>query len=202
MSHRIDPLPRDATPELEPYFKTFEDRMGFVPNSMLTMQRVPGLVKAAAALGQAVYDPNGRVPMGLKSCMAEISSKVAGCLYCQAHFSTNASRMDIDNEKLEAVWSYERSDLFSDAEKAALDFASAASQVPNAVTDEHFATLRKYWDEEQIVEMLGLIAYVGFLNRWNDSMATPLEDFPGGFATSRFGAQGFHYGKHERQSGE
>jgi alkylhydroperoxidase family enzyme len=59
-------------------------------------------------------------------------------------------------------------------EKAAMDFASAAASVPNAVTDELIVQLRQHWDDGQIVEIMAVIALFGFLNRWNDSMATPL----------------------------
>ena len=57
---------------------------------------------------------------------------------------------------------------------ATLDFAVAAASVPNAVTDDMFVVLRKHWTEEQIVEIVGVIALFGFLNRWNDTLATPL----------------------------
>jgi alkylhydroperoxidase family enzyme len=46
---------------------------------------------------------------------------------------------------------------------------------PNAVNDEIANHLRNYWNEGEIVEMLGVIALFGYLNRWNDSMGTELE---------------------------
>ena len=197
-SPRLDPLRREDVPELEEYFRTFERRMGFVPNSVLTMSRRPKVVRALAALGQAVYDVEGGVlPMGLKSMVAELSSRSTGCLYCQAHFSTNMSRMDVTDERIEALWSFRTSSLFTAAEKAAFEFAIAASSVPNAVTDDHFIDLRRHYTEEQIVELLATIGYVGYLNRWNDSMATPLEEFPSRFAKARFGDR-WEKGKHDR----
>ena len=69
------------------------------------------------------------------------------------------------------------SPLYSAAERAALDLAVAAGAVPNAATDQMFLELRKHWTEEQIVEIVGVIAVFGF-NRWNDTLATPLEDEP------------------------
>ena len=196
---RIDPLAREDVPELEEFFQTFEKRMGFVPNSVKTMARRPKVVKALAALGQAVYDvEEGVLPMGLKSCVGQISSTASGCLYCQAHFSTNASRMNISDEKIESLWEFETSPLFSDEERVALRFAIAASQVPNNVTDEHFAELRKYFSEEQIVELLATISYVGYLNRWNDSMGTPIEDFPREYGESHLQNIDWHPGKHGR----
>ncbi|HEY4644710.1 MAG TPA: carboxymuconolactone decarboxylase family protein [Steroidobacteraceae bacterium] len=198
LSPRLHPLKREDVPELEEYLRTFERRMGFVPNSILTMARRPKIVKALAALGQAIYDVEGGVlPMGLKSMVAELSSRSTGCLYCQAHFSTNMSRMDVADERIEALWEYRTNNLFSAAEKAAFEFAVAASMVPNAVTDDHFLELRQHYTEEQIVELLATIGYVGYLNRWNDSMATPLEDFPSRFAKARFGER-WDKGKHDR----
>ena len=44
------------------------------------------------------------------------------------------------------------------------------------VTDEIAENLRKYWNEGEIVEMMGVVALFGFLNRWNDSMGTEMED--------------------------
>ncbi len=196
---RIDPLPREAVPELEEFFLTFERRMGFVPNSVKTMAQRPKILQAVAALGLAVYDvEHGVLPMGLKSMAAQVSSTATGCLYCQAHFSTNASRMDISDEKIEHLWEFETNSLFTDEERVALRFAIAASQVPNAVTDEHFDELRQYYNDEQIVELLATISYVGYLNRWNDSMGTPIEDFPRTFAQEHLQGQRWEPGKHAR----
>jgi hypothetical protein len=68
--------------------------------------------------------------------------------------------------------------------------------VPNAVTPEIGANLRRHWDDGDIVEMLGVIALFGYLNRWNDSMATTLEA-PGEDAASRnIARHGWEKGKH------
>ncbi len=68
--------------------------------------------------------------------------------------------------------------------------------MPNAVTAEIAAELKRHWDEGEIVEILGVIALFGYLNRWNDSMATTLE--PGAAATGerRLAPSGWDRGKH------
>lgn len=48
--------------------------------------------------------------------------------------------------------------------------------VPNAVDAKIKEELYKYWNEGEIVEMLGVISLFGYLNRWNDSMGTTLEE--------------------------
>jgi hypothetical protein len=50
--------------------------------------------------------------------------------------------------------------------------------VPNAVTDADFAELKKHYTEAQIVDIVAVIALFGFLNRFNDTMATELEASP------------------------
>jgi alkylhydroperoxidase family enzyme len=115
-----------------------------------------------------------------------------------AHTAGGALHFGVEDKKLAAVWEYQTSSLYSTAERVTLDFALAASSVPNGVTDEMFAELRKYWTEEQIVEIVGVISLFGFLNRWNDTMATPLEDEPIEVAEKYLARGGWKVGKHSR----
>lgn len=195
---RLAPLPPDHTPELKDQFEVARKRMGFVPNSMLIMQRNPKLARGFGALSSAVWDPDGKVDLGLKRLLAHVSSRAAGCKYCMAHTAEGASKLGVEQQKLDAVWDYQSSPLFNAAERAALDVAVAAGCVPNAVTDAMFLELRKHWSDDQVVEIVGTIALFGFLNRWNDTMATPLEDEPLHFGETHLAAQGWDAGKHLR----
>jgi uncharacterized peroxidase-related enzyme len=193
---RLKPLPPETTPELKAHFDFFLGTLGFTPNSVLTMQRKPHLVKAFAQLNAAVMAPDGEVELGFRRLVGHLASKASGCLYCQAHTLLGAKNFGVSEEKLAAVWTYASSDLYSPAEKIALDFALAAASQPNAVTDSMFAELSAHWSEGQIVEILGVVSMFGFLNRWNDSMATPLEHVPLAVAQEAAGAHGFEAGKH------
>jgi uncharacterized peroxidase-related enzyme len=193
---RIAPLPPEHSPELREQFESMKKNLGFVPNSILIMQRVPKLAKALAALTGAIWDPESKVDRGFKRLIAHVSSRAAGCQYCMAHTAGGALHFGIDDDKLAAVWDYQTSPLFSDAERAALDFTVAASSVPNAVTDDMFLTLRKYWTEDQIVEIVGCISVFGFLNRWNDTLATPLESEPIEVGEKFLAQRGWSPGKH------
>jgi hypothetical protein len=64
------------------------------------------------------------------------------------------------------------------------------------VTDAQFAELRQHWSDGEIVEILGVVAMFAFLNRWNDTMATPLEASPTAIADMALGGQGWTAGKH------
>lgn len=192
---RVDPLSKDEASKRTGSFDWIEAILGFVPNSMLIMSRKPELVAGFKALVTAALAP-GKVSLEMKALVAHVSSRAAGCVYCSAHTGHISDLRGVDATKFDAVWDYERSDLFSDAERAALVIAQGASAVPNAVTDADFAEAKKYWDDEQLVEIMGVIAVYGFLNRWNDTLATPLEPDPVSFGESRLASSGWSVGKH------
>ncbi|PTW62534.1 putative peroxidase-related enzyme [Breoghania corrubedonensis] len=174
MAH-IPPLARDTHADFKERFDHYETTRGFIPNSILTMQRRPGIAAAFMELNKAVlYE--GTVPEELKMLVSLIASQASGCRYCQAHMANLASIYKASDARIRAVWEYETSDLFSDAERAALNLAFKASIVPNAVEEADFAAVRAHFDEGQIVEIVGTIALFGYLNRWNDTMATDLEE--------------------------
>ncbi|MGB3751864.1 MAG: carboxymuconolactone decarboxylase family protein [Arcobacteraceae bacterium] len=193
---RMKPLPTDYNEkELKTTFDHFNKTLGFVPNSFLTMQRRPKIVTAFTQLNGAIFSKDGIVDLGFKRLIGHMSSFASGCQYCKAHTAVSASRHGISTEKLEAIYEYNTSPLYSDRERIALDFALAAASVPNGVTDEMYEELNSFWNEEEIVEILAVVAMFGFLNRWNDSMGTPLESEPKDLALKHL--DGFTVGKHQ-----
>lgn len=195
MAH-IDPLPADHTPELADTFGHFEQILGFVPNSLLTLQRRPAIVRAFGELTAAVMDPEGSVDPAFKRLLAHFSSRAAGCQYCEAHSLVAAGISGLPEAKLEDLWSYQTSEHYTEAERAALDFALAAGAVPNEVDEALMARLKEHWSDEQIVELLAAVCLYGFLNRWNDSMATDLEDGPKALGERILKSGGWTGGKH------
>ncbi len=195
---RMTPLPIEdcPDPELRVTLEHFVNTLGFVPNSLLTMQRVPAIAMAVVQMNKAVFGPDGQVDLGLKRLIAHMASFASGCQYCKAHTTVSATRHGIDEQKMAAIYEYRTSPLFSDAERVALEYALAAASVPNAVTDDLYAELAGHWSEEQIVEILGVVCMFGVFNRWNDSMATPLEEEPITAAGALLGDKGWEIGKH------
>ena len=191
----MQPLRREDHPELEELFRLYDDTMSFVPNSLFTMARRPEILGAFSELITQIWR-TGTVPVGLKPLIAIVASTAAGCRYCQAHETVDAKLRGVPEEKIAEIGNFEASALYDDAERAALRFARDASVVPNAVTPTHFEELRRHWDEGEIVEILSVVWLFGFLNRWNDSMATDLEEIPAAFAGRTIGSQGWEPGKH------
>ena len=117
-----------------------------------------------------------------------------------AHTANNAGMRGVEADKVAALWEYESSPLFSDAERAALRFAQAAASVPNMVTDEDADAVKQHFGEDGVVEILAVVSWYGFLNRWNDSLATELEEIAFDKASETLTDTSWDAGKHRPTS--
>ncbi|VXB93265.1 Peroxidase [Flavobacterium sp. 9AF] len=192
----VTPLPPDHDNETKELATFFNETLGFCPNSVLTMQHRPAISKAFINLNMAVMENQGRVTSALKRMIAWVSSNATGCRYCQAHAIRAAERYGAEQEQLDNIWEYKTHPAFSEAERAALDFSLAASLVPNTVDETIKTELYKHWNEGEIVEMLGVISLFGYLNRWNDSMGTTLEEGAIESGNQYLEKTGWEVGKH------
>ena len=214
MAH-LQPQDGPALDALAPVLAASEAVMGFVPNSMLTMAHMPQLTMAFSMLAGTVFggdlkaqmaafsehapeqtDAHRNLPPTLVQLIAFSVSVASGCRYCQAHTSHNFTRFGEDAGKLDEVLRYEESTVLSEAEKAVVGLALAAGRVPNEANADHFDALRAHFDERQITQIVAVISLFGFLNRWNDTMATQLESNPVAFAEANLGEFGWAPGKH------
>lgn len=193
----VQPLSENHDPETKKLAEFFNETLGFCPNSVLTMQHRPAISKAFINLNKAVMENQGRVTSALKRMIGWVTSNASGCRYCQAHTIRAAERYGAKQEQLEAIWDYKTHPSFSEAERVALNFALAASMIPNAVDETIKKELYKYWNEGEIVEMLGVISLFGYLNRWNDSMGTTIESDAIESGEQFLGKNGWEVGKHK-----
>jgi alkylhydroperoxidase family enzyme len=125
----------------------------------------------------------GEVPKSLKFMVAHVVSRAAGDFYSAAHNAENAAHITgVPLEQIEALPQFATSPLFTPAQRAALALAQAAGASPSSVSDGHFVELRKHFGENAIIEIVSVIALLGWLNRWNVTLATPLEQEAAAFA--------------------
>lgn len=193
----INPIHTIKDDETKELVKFFNETLGFCPNSVLTMQKNPAIAKAFINLNMAVMKNHGSLTSEFKRLIAFVSSNTTGCRYCQAHTIRAAERYGASKERLENIWNFEESDCFSEQEKIALRFTREASKVPVATTQEMEEELKQYWSEDDIIEMMGVIALFGYLNRWNDVMGTSLEDDAIESANQYLKEKGWDIGKHD-----
>tara|TARA_A100001037_G_scaffold172703_1_gene155077 strand:+ start:702 stop:1292 length:591 start_codon:yes stop_codon:yes gene_type:complete len=193
----INPIHTIKDDETKELVKFFNETLGFCPNSVLTMQKNPAIAKAFINLNMAVMKNHGSLTSEFKRLIAFVSSNTTGCRYCQAHTIRAAERYGASKERLENIWNFEESDCFSEQEKIALRFTREASKVPVATTQEMEEELKQHWSEDDIIEMMGVIALFGYLNRWNDVMGTSLEDDAIESANQYLKEKGWDIGKHD-----
>ncbi len=193
----MKPLAFDSVAEdIQERFIHYKNTRGFTPNSIQTMARRPNIVRAFMQLNQAVlYE--GTVSEELKMLVSLIASQAAGCRYCQAHMANLSKIYAASEEKISRVWEFETAECFSDAERAALRLAYKGALSPAQATPEDFAAAYEHFEESEVVEIVASIALFGFLNRWNDTMATELEELPAEVAKDTIGDSfGWEAGKH------
>ena len=196
----VNPLPSNTNEEVTKLAAFFNETLGFCPNSVLTMQHRPAIATAFIQLNKAVMANEGRVTSALKRLIGYVSSSKAGCQYCQAHTILAAERYGANEEQLAHICEYSTHPAFTPAERAALDFAVASSTVPNDVNNSIIENLRQYWDEGEIVEILGVISLFGYLNRWNDSMGTNIESGAISAGQKHLKKHGWSTGKHSNEN--
>ena len=192
----VSPLDRNSTKQVKEMAIFYDETLGFTPNSLFTMMHRPRIAKAFLEMNQAVMENKGSITSSMKREIAYLSSMTTGCRYCEAHAIRAAERYGSSKERLENIWEYKSHEAFSESDRAMFDLAIAASQVPNGVSEEIKTRAKKFFSDGEIVEILGVVALFGYLNRWNDSMGTELENPAVKSAEEILGARGWEVGKH------
>ena len=179
ISH-IETKNREDFPEFEELFNLVESFMGYLPNAYLLMADKPDLMHAFAKMSASVFKDD-ILDMQSKQLIALASSLSAGCKYCQSHTSHGAERAGVPNEKIANILNYQTSSHYEPSEVALLDLAFASGEIPNKATKAHFDQLKEFYSKEQILEVVAVISFFGFLNRWNDTFGTEIEAVPANY---------------------
>ena len=144
----------------------------------------------------AVVYGGPELPFQLKLEAFTMASVASGCRHCQSHSAHMLSSFGVDTERIQAIWSYSESPLFDDAERVALDFAFAAGQSPNAVTEAHFEALSEHYSRDQILELIGSVTAAAMFNRFNETVATVTDAESVEWATEHLSRVGWEIGRH------
>jgi AhpD family alkylhydroperoxidase len=127
---------------------------------------LPRLLLGYGALEDATSKLH-HVPERIKLLAEMKAATLTTCEYCIDIGSQIARRGGLSDEELLALPRYRDSELFSDVEKLAIDYAVGMSRTPVAVPDELFAGLQRHFDETQIVELTNVIALENMRGRFN-----------------------------------
>ncbi len=167
----------------------------------LHMRKWPELWNAFRNLNDTIKSSD-ELPAMLKTEIFTVASVAGGCRHCQSHGAHGLHRQGVEHARIQDLWNYERSELFTDAERAAFELARASAQSPNAAGPEHFAELRKHYSDRQIVDILAEICRAAWLNRWHDTVATVTDQESVDWARENLQTVGWAAGKHKGQAHE
>jgi AhpD family alkylhydroperoxidase len=138
-------------------------RSGIEPIEVWAHQ--PKLLSGMGKFQQVVRKLN-TVDERLKNLVELKGAQMIGCEYCVDLGSQICRKSGISDAELLALPRYGQSDLFTEREKLALDYAVAVMRTPVEVTDELFARVKEHFSDEQLVEITALLTLVN-LDRLN-----------------------------------
>jgi alkylhydroperoxidase family enzyme len=84
-----------------------------------------------------------------------------------------SSELGIPDEKIEALPEYATSPLYTDAERVALEYADCMTNTGREVSDDLFARLRQFFDDDAIIELTATIAWENASSKFNRALRVP-----------------------------
>jgi AhpD family alkylhydroperoxidase len=134
----------------------------------------PDVTTGVQHLFKGIYA--GGVPKDTLELVHLRASQINGCSFCVNAGAHNMTKAGVSPEKQAAVAAWYDSELFDDAERAALALTEAATRLadrPGAVTDEIWDEAAKHYDERQLGALVLMIGVSNFFNRINTTLRTP-----------------------------
>jgi len=178
MAYILPMAVEDVAPAVKPWVERALKHPGYVGHSLLTLARKPEIANAFRELHRAVGE-SLTFPDELRSMMWAVMAHADGNPYSEIHAVHAVAYIGkVPTDKLAELWDYETSQQFNDEERAALRYAEAVGRSPKSVGKTHYDALRLHYSEEQIVEMIAVVALGGWLLTWNKVADTDLEEMP------------------------
>ena len=125
----------------------------------------PKMMTGMGRFNQAVRKGKS-VDERIKNLVELKGAQMIGCEYCVDFGSQICRNSGFSDEELLALPRYRQSELFTEREKTALDYAAAVMRTPVEVTDDLFARMKEHFSDEQMVEITALLTLVN-LDRFN-----------------------------------
>jgi AhpD family alkylhydroperoxidase len=135
---------------------------------------LPDAMTAIGALSKAAHSAG--VPAATLELVHLRASQINGCSACVDSGARSARKNGETDERLFSVAAWRETDYFTDAERAALDLAEAATRLadrPDPVPDEIWAAAAAHFSERELAAIVLWIATTNFFNRLNATTRQP-----------------------------
>jgi uncharacterized peroxidase-related enzyme len=170
------PLPRYPW-YLRPFFWNQRRKYGHVLYPALLWARSPPLFVAVALLYGVIDRRRSPLSPALRSLVTVRVSQLNWCRFCVDINSMTLAQRSGSMRKVDALEYWRESDAFTDAERAALDYAEAVTITDRGVTDESMGKLKDHFDDDAIVELTALIAFQNLSSKFNAALDVPAQGF-------------------------
>lgn len=160
--------PRGPAPLLRVLYRFARREAGRDVDPVGVYGHLPGLLLGYGAFEQATAR-QGRVPERLKALAVLKAAAVVNCEFCCDIASALAQQAGVSEAQVLALPHYRDSDEFGELERLVLDYAVAITRTPARVDDDLFASLRRHFDERQLVELTNVIALENMRARFNSA---------------------------------
>jgi alkylhydroperoxidase family enzyme len=106
-----------------------------------------------------------------------VTSAQVGCSWCMDFGYWEYHHQGIDPAKLRAVPQWRDSDVYTDLERAVMDYAEAMTATPPSVTDDQVDRLRRELDDAALMELTAQISLENFRSRTNAALGLTSQGF-------------------------
>ncbi len=140
------------------------------------------VVKHFVAANTAVATAN--LPAATSELVKIRASQINGCGFCLDMHTKDAAAAGESSVRLNLVACWREATVFTEAERAALELTEQATRIADGggVTDEAWTNAAKYYDDDQLLALVALIAVINAFNRLNVSIQRPAGEYqPGQF---------------------
>jgi alkylhydroperoxidase family enzyme len=152
-------------------------KLGWVPEPVLLWGRTPRVFIAFLSLYKAFDRKSSPLEPSLRSLLMVRISQINIFPFCIDLNSSHALERGIPQDKLEALDQFADSLLFSEREKAALDFAEAMTITGRKIDQSLQDHLKVIFSDDSIIELAGLIAYQNMSSKFNAGLDVPAQGF-------------------------
>lgn len=139
--------------------------------------RSPKLLYGLQAFYRAIDRSSSPLKPSLRALINIKVSQINSCSFCVDIGSALLLKRGISMEKVQAVSEYKTSQMFSEKERVALEYAEAITRYDIGVTDEIFQRLKVHFKEDEIIELTGLIGYQNLASKFNAALDVPPQGF-------------------------
>src|SRR6202050_5584222 len=166
----ISPISKEnAAPEIQPILDKLTHGFGKVPAFFGTMARVPEVFANFLPFYTAVIE-HGTVERKYKELAYLKASLINGCEYCFKAHSASAKKNGVTDDQIKALAFFHRSPAFDAQEKAVILYSERVTRGASAIRPAALDELKKYFNDDQIVELTLAVCVANFTHRFNDAL--------------------------------